>query len=345
VATLSGVILTNIFILMIWSIVDPFSAKFIVTNEVELEGYYTCSCNHAAPWLTLELLFFLFLLCFGIYVIYNTWSFQRQALLKETRWVLLALYNVVLNIFTVVPILAVTTINERAISLIVVFSIDLSATSIIAAVLLPRVIQKLEYSHSGSKGSSGKSADGSIRSPVSANVPEGLKKKAKKEFSRTPEEELAKKLEEPLPLYSPRRGGVDDRESEFKSEESSYQIELLPLDLKHQSSIDIPHSLTTELSTSHHEHSPPSSPHSPNGTARLEGKNEDLDSSTRLERIHENEDLDNSGRLERIYENEDLDNSLPARRHTPELVQRGSDQGNKLEEDSRKMGLLHPLVV
>jgi len=191
--TLSGVIFTNLLILTIWSAVDPLSPFFVVVDEEALTGYYTCTSNDMATWATLELIFFLSLLLFGIYVIYNTWSFQRQTLLVETRWVLLALYNVVLNIFAVLPILVLTNITEKILSLIVVASIDLSGTSIICAVLLPRLLQKLDSSKS-----EGTATGDSIRSPT--NINSRREKEKEKEMSRTPEDELAKRLEEPLPL-------------------------------------------------------------------------------------------------------------------------------------------------
>jgi len=126
-------------------------------------------------------------------VIYNTWSFQRQTLLVETRWVLLALYNVVLNIFAIIPIFALTHVTEKIISLIVVVSIDLSGASIICAVLLPRLLQKLETS----KGEETTKGD-SVRPPHFSGKSSKMEKE--KEMSRTPEDELAKRLEEPLPL-------------------------------------------------------------------------------------------------------------------------------------------------
>jgi len=141
--------------------------------------------------LTVELIFVLFLLCFGVYVIYNTWTFQRAVLLTETRWVLFALYNVILNIFAIAPFLSLRDTNESLLSSIVIASIDLSAGSIACAVLLPRVLQQFKISK-GSKPSGTKThreAAGSIQTGV----------KSKRRESRTPEEELSRKLTDPRP--------------------------------------------------------------------------------------------------------------------------------------------------
>jgi len=109
-------------------------------------------------------------------VIYNTWSFQRQTLLVETRWVLLALYNVVLNIFAIIPIFALTHVTEKIISLIVVVSIDLSGASIICAVLLPRLLQKLE----ASKGEETTKGD-SVRPPHFSGKSSKMEKRERNE--------------------------------------------------------------------------------------------------------------------------------------------------------------------
>jgi len=190
------VVFTNLIILTIWSAADPLSPSFVVVDEEALTGYYTCTSHHMLTWTLLELMFFLSLLLFGIYVIYNTWSFQRQTLLVETRWVLLALYNVVLNIVAVLPILVLTNITEKVLALILVASIDMSGASIICAVLLPRILQKLD----SSKSEGGTANGDSIRSPTHANSRKDSRKEREKEMSRTPEDELAKRLEEPLPL-------------------------------------------------------------------------------------------------------------------------------------------------
>jgi len=105
------------------------------------------------------------------------------------------LYNVVLNIFAVLPILVLTNITENNLALIVVVSIDLSGASIICAVLLPRLLQKLDSSKS-----EGTASGDSIRSPTKNNSRREKEKENAKEMSRTPEDELSKRLEEPLPL-------------------------------------------------------------------------------------------------------------------------------------------------
>jgi len=95
---------------------------------------------------------------FGVYVIYQTWTFQRQALLAETRWVLLALYNVILTLCVIAPLCALVNLSDAVLSLIATIGIDVSGGGIIAAVLLPRVISKLELSET-SKHSNQTKAD------------------------------------------------------------------------------------------------------------------------------------------------------------------------------------------
>jgi len=183
----------------------------------------------------MELIFFLFLLCFGVYVIYNTWSFQRKALLTETRWVLLALYNVILNIFAIAPLLGFVTIDDRILSLIVIVSIDLSAGSIVCAVLLPRVLQNFQWSKAskttGTLGTQGQS------SKRECSIQVEKVKQAKRRPSRTPDDELAKKLENPHPLKS-----NGDSQVELQTLPNS----LLPRSPEHSSSMDTSRNVPAE---------------------------------------------------------------------------------------------------
>eukprot|EP00456_Euglypha_rotunda_P038381 TRINITY_DN2950_c0_g1_i14.p1 TRINITY_DN2950_c0_g1~~TRINITY_DN2950_c0_g1_i14.p1 ORF type:complete len:808 (-),score=63.28 TRINITY_DN2950_c0_g1_i14:339-2456(-) len=237
--TLIGVIFTNFLLLVIWSAVDPFRAHFHISDEVQLTGYWSCTCNNMIPWLTLELIFFLSVLCFGVYVIYNTWSFQRRALLTETRWVLLALYNVILNIFALIPMLSFVDLNDRTLSLIVMVSIDLSAGSIVCAVLLPRVLENFKFSKSSRNGTTAHMP--SSKRECSIQVDKLNKPTSKRRPSRTPDDVLAKRLEDPQPLKA------GDKWHENQIEMQSYQTTPLQAHAEISSSaLDISHNIPAE---------------------------------------------------------------------------------------------------
>jgi len=268
--TLGGVIFTNILILLLWSTIDPLLPEWRNESTTELTGYYTCSSHQIVPWIVLEVVYFLFLLCFGVYVIYNTWSFQREVLLVETRWVLLALYNVILNIVAVMPLLTLVSLTERILSLVVVVSIDLSGASIICAVLVPRLIEKLELSKSGSKGSSNKNK---VLSLPGTTTGTGRRSKVKPEISRTPAEELANRLAEPAPLRSAIKSLIIDKDGTVKDEGTREQIELctIPLSERNLSVEQSDFIPRVETSASHVLHDIPSRNKYTRGIAILEG--------------------------------------------------------------------------
>jgi len=60
----------------------------------------------------------------------------------ETKWVFLALYNIVLNLVTVGPFLFYTNFDDDYLAFCIVVSIDFSGGGIVLAVLAPRLYQK-----------------------------------------------------------------------------------------------------------------------------------------------------------------------------------------------------------
>jgi len=90
----------------------------------------------------LESLFILALLVWGVIVVYQTWTFSSgKSINLETKWVLIAFYNVILNLVFLAPLLFLGMLNDLHISLIMAISIDFSGGGIILAVLLPRLIK------------------------------------------------------------------------------------------------------------------------------------------------------------------------------------------------------------
>jgi len=149
---LCTILAINLLILILWQSIDPYTNVEYLSDSLELIGEWKCSSNHMAAWIILEAVFTMAILVWGLFVIYKTWSF-KQAMLSETRWVFLALYNVVLNLAAVGPIVSQTTLNDNSLALAMVVSIDFCVGGIASAVLLPRLFKKGMEKSSSSRGS------------------------------------------------------------------------------------------------------------------------------------------------------------------------------------------------
>jgi len=156
VYALVSFVFIDIVILSIWSVVDPYHAEFIVVSDADRIGSWQCYSLHLGVWLGLQILLLSGMIIFGITVIYQTWTFSNQNVVLETRWVLMALYNIVLVVVSTTPLLTLSPLDDETLSIVMGVMIDFSALGIIFAVLLPRVVKNLLYgSSSGPKGSGG----------------------------------------------------------------------------------------------------------------------------------------------------------------------------------------------
>jgi hypothetical protein len=197
IITLATVISTNLILVTVWSVVDPYSAQFKVVDTLNLNGRWFCTSNYLTVWLILEFIFLMGLICFGVYVIYYTWSFQRQALIAETRWVLIALYNIILNLAAALPVAALSISNDDDLAVLMMISLIFSGGGIVLAFLLPRSIQKLlGESFQDSDETSPQAGSAAKSSKATPQIP-NKKLKSTKETSRTPVEELSLRLESP----------------------------------------------------------------------------------------------------------------------------------------------------
>jgi len=126
-------------------------------DDTALLGLWQCHSDQTAIWMSFQILLLSGMIIFGIVVIYQTWTFSNQNVVLETRWVLIALYNIILVLVSAIPYLTLGNLNDLSLSVVMGVSVDFSALGIIFAVLLPRVIKNLLYgSSSGSHHSDGK---------------------------------------------------------------------------------------------------------------------------------------------------------------------------------------------
>jgi len=125
------------------------------------------------------------LISFGVYVIYYTWSLQRQILIAETRWVLIALYNIVLNLTAVIPVAILYKGSEETTAGLMSISLIFSGGGIVFAFLLPRTVKKLRGTlHHHDSHNDQVVLSAKVRSP-----------KSKEEHSRTPDDFSHHRLE------------------------------------------------------------------------------------------------------------------------------------------------------
>ena len=80
----------QLIILICWSAIDTLNADRVFPNSIDLETRYICRSNITVLWLVLEVVYFIGLLGWGMYVVYRTWK-SRAAV--DSRWTLIAVYN------------------------------------------------------------------------------------------------------------------------------------------------------------------------------------------------------------------------------------------------------------
>jgi len=183
----------NIIVLGIWHVVDPYRSSLQMVDEVRMLGKYTCTSTYLPIWVSFEIVFFGINLLWGVFVIYETWSFQKKSVILETRWVLIALYNVVLNGAVLIPTLSTQPPDDDTISLSIIVSIDFSATGIIFAVLGPTTY----HAFWGSRSSTSK---------MKGSTQEASHKGSKKKIEEISNDHITS---------SPSRADVSDREIEM----------------------------------------------------------------------------------------------------------------------------------
>jgi hypothetical protein len=104
--TLSTIFLFNLTLLILWTVLDPYNATLVPTDGLDFEAKLHCYSSHTYIWMGVQCLSIFLIVMWGLFVIYQTWSFHQKTMVREVRWVLLALYNIVLNFAAVLPLLS-----------------------------------------------------------------------------------------------------------------------------------------------------------------------------------------------------------------------------------------------
>jgi len=260
--------------LTIWSSVDPYSAEFVVVDDTALLGLWQCHSDRTAVWMSFQILLLSGMIIFGIVVIYQTWTFSNQNVVLETRWVLIALYNIILVLVSSIPFLTLSNLNDSTLSVVMGVAIDVSALGIIFAVLLPRVVKNLLYgSASGSHHSDGK--------PTSTQTGKDSKETSDKLKGKAPYNSKFSTTE-PFCVTADTNAGMDN----------SIEMSSMPVSPSANNTFPVPTILeqsTREL-LDEAEHQPETlNLTSLRGTARLEGPENDATETIMIEQAPVNE--------------------------------------------------------
>jgi len=159
--SVGATIIVDFILLLSWTIADPYTAQLQILDDDRLLGKWACTSNHIAVWVSLQAVFLGIILLWGVFVIYETWAFQRKSVILETKWVLMALYNVVLNGAILIPFLSFISTGDDDIALAVIISVDFSAGGILLAALGPSLFSHYFSPSKGSKSNEVRSKSGS----------------------------------------------------------------------------------------------------------------------------------------------------------------------------------------
>jgi hypothetical protein len=88
------IILVQIILLVLWSSLDPWTAERVLNNSLEITEEWRCVSPNGqfVGWIIAEIVYFLLLCGFGLYVVYRTWDMKYSVF--ESKWILISIYNV-----------------------------------------------------------------------------------------------------------------------------------------------------------------------------------------------------------------------------------------------------------
>jgi hypothetical protein len=139
ISTIGLVFLVQLSILVIWTAVYPIRSTTIIVDPINLTEEYACHGDHVTEWVTTQAAFYLLLLMWGVYVIYSTWNAKK---VLESRWLLIASYNLFLLICVVLPfVYLLENTGDKAIFYLAVIPINFGTMSTILSVCTPAVMR------------------------------------------------------------------------------------------------------------------------------------------------------------------------------------------------------------
>jgi phosphate transport system substrate-binding protein len=143
-------IFLQIVLLTVWTILSPLQATLILVDPINLTAQWLCFGDNLQVFLSVEFANLLAALLWGIWVLYRTWSFKDKA--SETRWLLIAIYNLILTLCIVAPLAIALPSTDDNIFFIAAVGIIFATSGVVFAIYLPKVLAQIT-SHSSSSRS------------------------------------------------------------------------------------------------------------------------------------------------------------------------------------------------
>jgi hypothetical protein len=147
----------QLLILIIWSATDAYTSLIIQNVVGDLTETRICTSSNPFVWGSLEVAYFGILLLAGLLAVYASWSLKETS--KESRGLLISIYNTVLLLVLVVPLSVTVVRNDDEVFIMASIMITFAVTGTIGAAFFPSVIDKIHELYSNSVSNTTKSGD------------------------------------------------------------------------------------------------------------------------------------------------------------------------------------------
>lgn len=162
----------QVTILVVWVSVDPWSSTTVITNEYLYTAIYQCASEDHWIWFGIEIGCFVFILV-GSFVLYCVNSNQQVRALHDISWSQFTIYNILIFMVILIPLLAGFDNSEAAqyfmVSIGLIFPALFTCLTLYGHVVLPSVFKAFgsAISKSSSKSSN---QSGNRPSSYSSNI-------------------------------------------------------------------------------------------------------------------------------------------------------------------------------
>jgi hypothetical protein len=157
-------LLVQMAILLAWTLKDPLQAVLTVIDDVRRTARWVCKSDSVWLWAGLEIGFYVTLLFYGLYITVRT--LDRKAQFSDSRWLVLAIYNMLLTGAAIIPIMATIKVTDSNLFIMITAGIVFALSSTLFLTYLPKFSQEIAKKFYEWKGSSG--PDGSSHSRTSS---------------------------------------------------------------------------------------------------------------------------------------------------------------------------------
>jgi len=154
-ASLGISVLVQVIILVIWSAADHYRRCQFVYSSLDFEDDAECTCNYLAVWLGLLISHIGILLAWSMFVIYLTWSINNQV--GSSRWLVMSVYNILLSLLVVIPLVLRGNNDDRTLSIYVGFGLLFIMASTALSIFIPKLARAIKKSRSSATAKSSQS--------------------------------------------------------------------------------------------------------------------------------------------------------------------------------------------